>query len=116
MLEGKHFASASEARLDFVQNEHDAAFTAERLQALQIFTRRGMDATFALDWLNQNSGSLISDSRLGSSQIIIRDVLVIWHEGFKWFAVLRLPGRGQRTERSPVEAAHGSDDLFAACR
>src|SRR5690349_16331875 len=74
-----------------------------------------MNAAFALHWLNQHCGSLVSNGSFSGSQIIIWDVLVVRYERLERFAVLRLPGRGERTKRPSVETAHRSDDLLAAC-
>ena len=61
MLVGKQFARMPHTGLHFVQNQQCAVFVAQTARGLQIFLRRGQDAAFALNRLDDYGASVFVD-------------------------------------------------------
>src|SRR5579863_2764649 len=93
VLDGKHFAGAGEAGLDFVGNKEDAVLVEDFLYLFEIVWRRNNDATFAHDWLGDECGRV---ARSGEADDVVDGFGALASAFFRVFAPLRTVGVGRR--------------------
>src|SRR5690606_28191456 len=56
VLHGEHLAGAAEPRLDFIGNQQDAVFVAQRAQSLHELGRADVEAAFSLHGFDDDGG------------------------------------------------------------
>jgi len=107
-------ARPADAGLDFVEEEQDFLFGAQRAQARHEFGRGGDDAAFALHGLAQDGDGGGGERGLDRVEVVELGVGEAGHEGFEALLVLRLAGGGHGGERPAVERVLHGDDLVPA--
>ena len=111
MLVREPLAGTSATRLDFVENENEPMFVAQRAQTLKEFDRRDIDAPFALNRFEHDTGSFIVNRRFHSSKIAVIAIDETGNEGFKPFVIFRLRRGGYGAHRTAVERVVERNDL-----
>ena len=125
MLMRKHFAGASKARHDFVENQQHTISGANLANLGQVIVRWDQYATACDDWFHNEGcngfGTFVQNCFFKSVGAVV-DVAVwvrgvgkdeAWKQGFVAFAPLPLAGRAQRAHRVAVIAPMSRDDLVA---
>src|SRR6266700_4025653 len=105
VVTGKELTCAPEARLHLINNQQSPSLATERGQARHVLLRGYMYTSFSLYQFHDDGSCLLVDSILHGCQIIVTNVLYIWHQRSKWLAIMGLPRCGQRTHGTTVKAA-----------
>ena len=113
MFIGVKLSGPRHAALHFIEHQHQIVFVAQGLQAANEFVRRGADAAFALDRLDQETGSLVGDKGLCAFEIVEFRILESGEQGHETLVHLFLIGRADRRHCAPVKGVGEGDQLGA---
>src|SRR5207249_1825520 len=94
---------ASDAALDFIEDEQCVVLICQLASCSDVFIRQRMNSAFALHQLQYNSGSIVSDHLLQSTNIITNDEARAREHRLEIGPVLFLTGNRERTERASME-------------
>src|SRR4029077_8780631 len=111
MLLSKQLAGTAESSLDLIEDQHHVVRGAELAYLFEIAGRRQDDASFSLDWLDEEA------DRIRRYRLLQRFGVA---EGYdlearrKWSEMLtcgRVGAKADNTEGAPVEVVSADDDL-----
>src|ERR1700756_2863247 len=113
MLQGKHSSGAGKPSLDFIQDEESSRFAATLLDSGEIVAGARPDATFSLDYLDQERCDTRGDGLTGFGEIIERHMREARYQRFKRLPVFFVPGGAEGFAMVPP---HRSDDFSSTGR
>src|SRR5436190_2476275 len=111
MFAGEKAARTTEAGLYLINDQQRAAFAAKCCYTSDILFISKMHATFALYQFNNHGCRLLINCCLQCWQIVIAYMGNARNERRKWLAVMRVPGSGECSHRTAMEAAQRGNDI-----
>jgi len=112
----EQFARATDARLDFVEDEQHAALVAGAPERAQIFGRGRTQAAFALDGLDEQRPMRRGECRVERCQVAERHLIETIDLGAEALEIFCLPAGGDGGQCAAVEGAFEGDDAEALGR
>ena len=104
VVTGKERSRTPKARLHFINNQQDPAFTAQCCKTLHVFIRSHVNTSFPLHQFNDYCRGLLIDGCSGSREIVITYMADIGNERREGLTVVRFPCCRKRTHRATMEA------------
>lgn len=113
---GPESAGAGETALDLIVDEDGADLAAALGQGDQELVRRGRDAAFALNGLDNDTAGLLGDGLVDGGDVVEGAELEAGQHGRKGLLVLGVVGGGQAAHGAAVEGIVEGDDLELVTR
>lgn len=106
-----YWSEARSTHLNLVIDEHRINLVASLPQRAQPLLASLHDASFALDWLDDNTARLFVDELIDAIDAIVGRLDKARDERGEWCLVLGLPGGAQGAEGPSVKAVAERDNL-----
>ncbi len=113
VLVGEHPASATQAGLDLIEDQHGSVGVAHLAGGGQVLRSCGIDTALAQHRLQQHGTGARADCAAKRLDVVEGHVHEAGGKRSEALVVLRLAGRRQRAERASMERLEGADDLVS---